>query len=536
MKKITIASLIVLWAIQSLCVAQNAQDFYETGKIQRINITFRQQNWPYLLDSLRYNGEEMLLGKIDINGQAFEDVGIRYSDARSVQVGSKRNNFEIFLDFIKNGQHYSGIRQLKLSMALRDPSMVREVVGYEIYRKYMPGPRANFAELTVNNEPVGLFVNVEVVDLPFLSYHYGESFGALYKSAPKDNPSGDCLKNGFGSLNLEKSEDCYANNFKDITETGYGPLYDLSRTLHDKPSDIHLKLNVDQVLWMLALNNVMVNLYSYSGRHSENYYLYQDGNGIFHPVVGDLNLCFGSYKNTGVASDLKLKELQEMDVLLHEDDQNFPLISQLLKNPQNKKIYLSHAQSIYKAHFSEVQYLERVKELQKIIEASFAKDPYKSYSVEDFKNSLTTTIGERSQIPGIEELMEKRANYLRKYREFRNLPPSIEEVQVQKREQFSSQKINEFRITAKVGRFPEQVKVMYRFDASKNFMETSMNDDGQSHDGEAKDGVYGVAIQPEAMDSVIEFYIVSENLKAIGFSPKNYVKELHHATLEEINR
>ena len=35
-------------------------------------------------------------------------------------------------------------------------------------------------------------------------------------------------------------------------------------------------LDVDRALWMLAFNNVLVNLDSYSGAFRQNYYLYHD--------------------------------------------------------------------------------------------------------------------------------------------------------------------------------------------------------------------------------------------------------------------
>jgi len=35
-------------------------------------------------------------------------------------------------------------------------------------------------------------------------------------------------------------------------------------------------LNVDRTLWMLAFNNTIANLSSYSGQQSQNFYLYKD--------------------------------------------------------------------------------------------------------------------------------------------------------------------------------------------------------------------------------------------------------------------
>ncbi|MBK8428777.1 MAG: CotH kinase family protein [Lewinellaceae bacterium] len=59
---------------------------------------------------------------------------------------------------------------------------------------------------------------------------------------------------------------------------------------------------------------------SYTGNYSQNYYLYKDNFGRFQPVHWDLNLAFGSFKNTGKGSDLEIEDLQTLDPLLHADN------------------------------------------------------------------------------------------------------------------------------------------------------------------------------------------------------------------------
>ncbi len=57
-------------------------DFYDMNTIQEIQITFEEDNWKYLLDSLRFNGEEMLAGTVVINEEEFANAGIRYRDGK----------------------------------------------------------------------------------------------------------------------------------------------------------------------------------------------------------------------------------------------------------------------------------------------------------------------------------------------------------------------------------------------------------------------------------------------------------------------
>lgn len=539
MKKTTLIllSIFQLAALPSLWAQDRADSFYEVSKIQEIKITFEQDNWQYLLDSLRFNGADFLLGDVEINGQKLSDIGLRYEESRSFQPGNKRNSLYLKLNFIDKKQNYQGRSSVNLSSALRDPSMVREVLGYEIARKYMPAPKANYAKIIINGSYYGLFVNVEPIDNNFLNDNFGNDKGTLVRCAPnllEPEPSG-CKSEAFGSLQFDESAKCYLHNFELISDSGWDDLIELTRVLNKSPENIEKVLHVDYALWMLAFNNVLVNLSSYSGRYSENYYLYRDPLGRFTPVLYNLNLCFGSYKNTGGKSDLKLKELQEMDPLLHVDNAQKPLISQLLSNEQYKRMYLAHIRSIVNDVFRKDQYIERINELQGIIRKAFEEDANRYYALEDFNNSLEKTIGKTSRIPGLRELMSPRTDYLKRNLLMAALPPEVEEVNVIGREQFSSKPVSSFKVQAKVGRFPKKVFLYYRYSDDAAYQMIEMMDDGNHIDGEANDGIFGARIVPEEGQKAIQYYIYAENVKAGAFSPSRYTKEQHTSSLEELN-
>jgi hypothetical protein len=61
-----------------------------------------------------------------------------------------------------------GFTKLKLSNVIHDPTFVREVLAYEIARKYMPASLANYANLYINDTLIGLYTNVEAVDRRFV--------------------------------------------------------------------------------------------------------------------------------------------------------------------------------------------------------------------------------------------------------------------------------------------------------------------------------------------------------------------------------
>ncbi len=525
--------------------AANAQnkpapaDFFSVEKIQDIKISFKQTNWSYILDSLRFNGDGLLAGVVEINGIRFENAGVRFRGFKSFAPNNPRNPLHIVLDSKEKLANYQGTSVVKLSNTLRDPSMLREVLGYEIARNYMPAPRANFTKVTINGKYYGLFANIESVsEANFLSRFFESADNAFFKAnqdAGEKQPSG-CKNNLFGSLEYDNQISCYENNFEKLSEHGTKDLMELAKILNQETDKIETVLNIDNTLWMLAFNNVVVNLSSYTGQNSVNYYLYQDDDGRFSPIIWDLNLAFGSFKNIGSGSDLKLKGLQELDPLLHLENTTKPLISKLLSDPDYKKIYLTHMKTILQDWFTSGKFDKRAKELQAMIRSAVNEDPNKSYTIAEFDASLEKTVGKKSKIPGLLELMTRRTSFLKAHPELAVFPPEISQVQVEGRKPLSSQKVQQFHITAKVDKFPKRVELYYRLDGKGSYTMVSMQDDSKFDDGTANNNIYGVIIVPQNGEQSIEYYIVAENPGLISYSPANYMWEKHKSTLEALNK
>ena len=539
MKKFSLLALCLVAVCQLQIFAQEDQaNFYDVNTIQDIEVKFDQDDWRYLLDSLRFNGDELLLGTVEINGEAYSDVGIRYRANRSFKPEQNRNAIYIKLNFIKKEQNHQGHKTLILSSALRDPSMVREVLGYEIARNYMPAPRANYAKVLINGEYYGLFVNVEPIEDAFLERNYGANDGTFLLCNPDINQETvDGCKNGvFGSLQYDNGAKCYLQSFDLISKNGWDDLIELTRVLEEDTDNIDQILDVDQTLWMLAFNNLTVNLSSYTGQYSPNYFLYRKPDGRFTPVIWETNLGFGSYKNTGKGSDLRMKQLVELDPLLHVNTYEKPLISKLLSDDSYKKLYLSHMRTILYDHFANGKYAERARALQELIKVPFTNDPNREYSTEELEISLDQTIGKRSKIPGIIELMDARSSFVKKRPALAVIPPIVSEISVMKRERFSSQRLKDFKIQAKVEKFANQVHLFYRFEEGAEFEKVTMLDDGKSNDNEASDEIFGVTITPPAGMDKMEYYIFAENAKAVSFDPPNYMYQQHTTSLTEINQ
>ncbi|MEM6726154.1 MAG: CotH kinase family protein, partial [Bacteroidota bacterium] len=260
--------IILLVCCSSWVVAQS--DFYATDEIQTIEIEFEQSNWRVLLDSLKANNAEARLeATVHINGQKFNRAGIRFKGNSSynsaLRDGLIKLPFNIKLDYFDRSANYQGYQTIKLANGFRDPSMVREVLAYEIAREYMAAPKANFAKVYVNDAYYGLYTNTESIDRSFLKEHFGDKNGAFFKCDPDYHaePLPDCRADQKSDLTYHGNDSiCYLDNYerKSNNISDWNNLIRLTRRLNHHPKKLEDILDIDAALKMLAFNNLIVNL------------------------------------------------------------------------------------------------------------------------------------------------------------------------------------------------------------------------------------------------------------------------------------
>ncbi len=513
------------------------EEIYAVNHVMEIKIYFESKDWEHLLDSLKQAGEDdRMWGDIVVDGTRYDSVGIRYKGNSSYfnvrKTGSGKLPFNIKLDY-KDKEHElpGGIKKIKLANVFRDPSFLREVLSYEIARKYMPAPQANFAKVYVNDEYLGLYNNTESIDDEFLDKHFEQHKGTLLKCDPNWHTKvpEDCPKGDKASLmHLGDDKDCYKGSYELESKEGWEDLIYFTKVLNHEPEKLDSILNIDQALWMLAFNSVLVNLDSYTGRLSHNYYLYKDTFGIFHPLVWDMNLSFGGFRFLGLESiPLTNEEMQELSPFVHYKERNDkrPLIIQLLRNNLYRKIYLAHIRTIVEENFANGEYLENAKKIQSIISSLVQADSNKLYTYEAFETNLDTTVKANKQsIIGIKELMEERSAYLLNHPVMNQPLPKIDKVE-------HTSYNEELAITASIAD-AEKAWLFYRYDPHHLFQKIPMYDDGGHNDQQPDDGIWGATIEPIPG---AQYYIVAEGKTEASLSPKRAAIE-YHKVGEQLNK
>ena len=182
------------------------------------------------------------MADLEIDGNIYDSVGVRYKGFSSASVNYKKNPFNIKIDYIINGQNHEGFDKLKLANVIQDPSFVREVLSYDIARKYMPAPEANYVNLYVNDTLIGLYVNVEAINKDFLLKHFDHKSGPFFKC----NPENLDIQIGAENSNLSNThgnDSSYYYNYYDLKSNyGWSDLYNLIDTLNNYPDSIELSL------------------------------------------------------------------------------------------------------------------------------------------------------------------------------------------------------------------------------------------------------------------------------------------------------
>lgn len=545
MKKIS-TFLLFLW----ISIPAFAQDLYDINTIQTIEIVFAQSNWDAILDAEKAGDNNYTEAvSVTINGTTFNQVGVKYKGNSSYNANQTKNPFHIELDTYVD-QNYQGITDLKLSNVYFDPSFVRETVAYNIVSNYMMAPKANYANVFVNGNLIGLYTNVESISKKFVKNRFGSNDNAFFSCSPPGGagPQSSSFPNlaylGTSSTSYDDAYEIKSDDEDDpsVAVAHWNDLIDLTDTLNNDTDAIESIMDIDRAIWMLALDNVLVNLDSYIGQFKQNYYIYKDDNARFNTVMWDLNMSFGTFGMTGESggggpggggpggggpgggNGLSATEKAELDPFLHDTNSNFPLMSKLMAVPRYKKMYLAHYKTILTEQISNSNYLTLANDYQAIIDASVQADPNRFYSYAQFQSNINSDINlGMNTASGLTNLMNARATYLTGLSDFTATQPAIGSTTPSN----ASPEIGTTIVitTAVSNTNSDAVFLGYRGNQNAVFTKVAMFDDGTHGDGAANDGVYGASIS--ISEEYTQYYIYAENNTIGAFSPPRAEHEFY---------
>ncbi len=517
-------TVFLLWLVPLI---SSAQGFYNTAVLQKIEIQFPFSNWDYRLDTAAMGKDGFIKADlVKVNGNILFNIGVKYKGNSSYDSTRSKNSLHLSLDEYVSTNQYEGFNSIKLNNAYQDPSMIREVLAYNILNNYMNAPRANFAQVYINGTYAGVFTNVEAINKNFCADHFYGKDDIFIKGNPITSASSNSKCN---LLKLAGDSTAYFNFYELKSDYGWKQLEALCDTVTNYPNSVERVLDIDKAIWMLAFNNIIVNLDSYSGAFCQNYYLYKDETKRFNFMIWDLNMSFGGFPFLGFSntslSSLTIPLMQSMPTSIHSTDNYWPLIKLIQANPTYKKKYIAHMRTILNNQISNGNYLTNYISYKNTIDTAVLSDTKKLFSYSQFTNALTTnySVGSYS-VPGIQTLMSARQSYLSGTSEFTLSAPTIGTLAISNATALNNTILLNITTTNAT-----LVEFHYRYKNKEAFNKIQLFDDGLHNDGNAGDNIYGNNFILKNYS--FEYYLYAENTDAGLFSPEAAEHHFHKYNL-----
>ena len=266
---------------------------YDTSVLRTVFLEFENADWEAELQDFHGTDVEVPATLI-IDGKRYPNVGVHFrgmSSYMGVPAGYKRS-LNVSLDLADKKQRLYGYKTLNLLNSHEDPSLMSTVLYSHIAREYLPCPKANFVKVVINGESWGVYVSVQQFDKVFLNENYKSTKGARWKV--RGNPGARGGLEYFGD-HVEDYKRVFEIKSEDKEES-WKALINLCKVLNQTPPDkleeaLKPILDIDSVLWFLAVDVALINCDGYWIRSSD-YSLYLDEKGKFHVIPCDMNECF----------------------------------------------------------------------------------------------------------------------------------------------------------------------------------------------------------------------------------------------------
>lgn len=423
-----------------------AEPLYSTKVIRTLFLDFENPNWEEELEAF-HNTDAEVPATLTVDGKKYPLVGVHFRGASSyggIPRGSKRS-LNLSLDFVHRDQRLLGYKTLNLLNANDDPTFMHTVLFSKLSREHIPAPKANWVKVVVNGESWGIYVNAQQFDKVFLTENYGENAkGTRWKVSGSPGGGGSLAYLGENIADYERRYEMKSND----GEKAWKALIALCKTLQDTPAEelekaIEPILDVESVLWFLALDNALVNSDGYWIRASD-YSLFRDAKGQFHVIAHDMNETLAPGMGPGMGGPGPGgpggfgpmgrgpggpggpgggppagpggggNSGYKVDPLVGLYDTSKPLRSKLLAVPKYRAKYLANVRTIAEQSLDWSKLGPRVETYAKLLEKEIEADTRKLASYTDFR-AATGLTKDPNRAPGNRHSLELFATERQKY-------------------------------------------------------------------------------------------------------------------------
>ena len=180
MKRLLLCLLIA--SLHALPAYPQENTLFDDTRLCSVYITIDPDSLAVIYDSVLSDHYYLARFVFDdhIRTDTLENVGFRLRGNTSRY--SQKKSFKISFSEYVPGRKFQGVKKINLNGEHNDPTMIREKLYYNLWKKAgMAERRTSFAKVYINGAYYGLYTNVEEMEKEWVSRVYAENDGNLYK-------------------------------------------------------------------------------------------------------------------------------------------------------------------------------------------------------------------------------------------------------------------------------------------------------------------------------------------------------------------
>ena len=418
--------IIIILPLTYSVYADDSWMVYDDTTMATIQIEIDSDDLDYMYnnvesDSMHVASIHFLNHWID---HSLDSVGFRLRGNTSRNAAKK--SFKLDFNHFVQGRDFYGLEKLNLNGEHNDPSIIRSKLCWDIFKGIgMPATRASHVKVYINGQYYGLYISVEHIDENFLTRHYADDTGNLWKCIwPADlTYRGNTPEDYHPYYNEERPYDLKTNK----QEYDFSELANLIRIINQNPDSLEQVISVKEVLQYLAIN-ILTGSWDDYRFLKNNYYLYHEPDkDLFHWIPFDYDNSF--------SVDWSDRDWSDIDPYTYAniDGSERPLTEYIFTRPRYVDLF---------THFLEF-YMSEVVSLEKIeprldyfldwLTPAAMEDVYRTYDygfdMNDFTDSYGYEYSDQHVKEGIKKFLVDRVNSLESQLTYQSSAPYIYDIE-----------------------------------------------------------------------------------------------------------
>jgi hypothetical protein len=410
--KIILLALVFISTSYNIYAQDPGDNIFSGTQVFSININFY---YPDYWDSLEYYyelGTELYIpANIIIDGDTLINVGVRFKGNSSYSHPNNKKSFRLGFDEFDGSIKWDGLKSIHLNNCYGDPTFMREKTYLDFCKDAgIVAPRANYANLSINDTVFAFYSLIEHVDKTFLNTRFGNKNGDLFKAV-----------DDFGTENLVSDfkwytavEDSYYTRYELKTDgslTAYPQLITVIDSLingTDQVNTLDTLINLNAFYNSIAADIIFANLDSYINSGRNFYFYFNTTTGKLEWIKWDVGLSFGCFSG-GVSN------FENLNISYILSSSERPLCGKIISTPDLKNDYLYSLCLLNANYLNTANIFQHIDSVANMIRSYVYADERKQYTNNQFElnilNDLAISgVGGTARIPGLKSFFTARKN------------------------------------------------------------------------------------------------------------------------------